>query len=263
MSKSVRGDNKMKRRVDSVAERAIYDANLPRRSARRLRGRGSILAPVEEDLAELLLSRPAGCRLWPQQTEGPYLRDAPPKRTDIIEDRSGVPLRLGLRLVAARTATPLAGALVEVWHADSEGRYSGFPPFQAKPGQVVTSESVPREIVAPGETFLRGAQRTDNRGVCAFRTIYPGWYPSRTVHIHLRARVGGRTATTQLYFPDEVTDDVFGVAPYTGRPPRDTTNGTDSIFTQEGGEQSILHLVGTVRAGYTGVLCFAVVDDEE
>lgn len=217
---------------------------------------------MEEDLAELLVSRPAGCGLWPEQTEGPYHREAPRERTDIIEDRPGVPLRLGLRLLVAQAATPLAGVLVEVWHADHEGRYSGFQPFQAEPGQVVTSDSVPREIVAPDETFLRGAQRTDEQGMCAFRTIYPGWYSSRTVHIHLRAHLGERTATTQLYFPDEITDGVFTVSPYAGRPPRDTTNETDSIFTEEDGEAAVLHLVGSVTAGYTGVLCFAVAADE-
>ena len=221
-----------------------------------------MLALMEEDLAELLASQPAGCRLWPEQTEGPYHRDTPPERTDIAEDRPGVPLRLGLRLMDAQAATPLAGALVEVWHADHEGRYSGFSPFQAQPGQVVTSESVPREIVAPGETFLRGAQRTDEQGMCAFRTIYPGWYSSRTVHIHLRAHLDERAATTQLYFPDEVSDDVFAVSPYVGRPRRDTTNDTDSIFREEGGEEAVLHLVGGVTAGYTGVLCFAVAADE-
>ena len=218
---------------------------------------------MEEDLVELLVSRPAACRLWPEQTEGPYYRDAPPERTDIIEDRPGVPLRLGLRLLAAKAATPLAGVLVEVWHADHEGRYSGFPPFQAQPGQVVTSASVPRDIVAPGETFLRGAQRTDERGMCAFRTVYPGWYSSRTVHIHLRAHLGARTATTQLYFPDAVSDNVFSVSPYAARSRRDTTNETDSIFTKEGGEEAVLQLMGGVEAGYTGVLCFAVAADEE
>lgn len=71
-------------------------------------------------------------------------------------------------------AHPLTGAWVEVWRADHEGRYSGFRPFLARPGQVVTSKSVPREVVAPSETFLRGSQRTDERGMCAFDTIYPG-----------------------------------------------------------------------------------------
>lgn len=217
---------------------------------------------MEEELTELLVSRPADCRLWREQTEGPYHRDTPPERTDITDARPGVPLHLGLRLLNAQAATPLAGALVEVWHADHEGRYSGFQPLAAQPGEVVTSESVPHQVVAPGEMFLRGAQRTDQRGICAFRTIYPGWYPSRTVHIHLRAHLGERTATTQLYFPDEVTDHVFTVSPYAGRPRRDTNNDTDSIFTEEGGHEALLDLIGNVRTGYTGVLCFAVSADE-
>jgi len=217
---------------------------------------------MEQDLVELLVSRPPACRLWPEQTEGPYHRDAPLERMDIAETRPGVPLRVGLRLLAAEAATPLAGVLVEVWHADHEGRYSGFPPFEPEPGQVVTSDSVPHDLVAPAETFLRGAQRTDERGMCAFRTIYPGWYSSRTVHIHLRAHLGARLATTQLYFPDVVTEDVFSASPYEGRPPRDTTNETDSIFKEEGGQDAVLDVVGSVTAGYTGVLCFAVTADD-
>ena len=138
--------------------------------------------------------------------------------------------------------------MVEVWQADHEGRYSGFRPFRARPGQIVTSASVPRDVVAPSETFLRGCQRTDDRGFCVFDTIYPGWYPSRTVHIHLTVQLGDRHAVTQLYFPDELTDQVFARPPYAGRPPRDTTNATDSIFV-DGGESTMLHLVGDAADG--------------
>ena len=216
---------------------------------------------MEEDLAGRLMSQPAGCALWPEQTEGPYHRDASLEREDITEDRPGVALRLGLRLVTAAEGVPLAGVPVEIWHADHEGRYSGFKPFRAQPGQVVTSDSVPRDIVAPDETFLRGVQRTDARGLCAFHTIYPGWYSSRAVHIHVQAHFGERTATTQLYFPDAITDDVYAVAPYAGRPQRDTTNPTDSIFSTEGGEDAVLHVEGSADEGYTGVVCFAVAVD--
>jgi len=216
---------------------------------------------VEDELVELLMSEPVGCALWPEQTEGPYHRDAPLEREDIREDRPGVPLRLGLRLVAAEDGTPLAGVPVEVWQADHEGRYSGFRPFRARPGQVVTSDSVPRDIVAADETFLRGVQRTDADGMCAFRTVYPGWYSSRAVHIHVQAHLGERTATTQLYFAEAITDDVFAVPPYAGRPRRDTTTETDSIFIEEDGKDAVLRLEGSVTQGYTGVLCFAVAAD--
>jgi protocatechuate 3,4-dioxygenase beta subunit len=93
--------------------------------------------------------------------------------------------------------------------------------------------------------------------MCAFDTIYPGWYSSRTVHIHLTVGLGDRYAVTQLYFPDELTDQVFARPPYAGRPARDTTNATDSIFV-DGGQRTMLHLVGDVVEGLTGLLCLAV-----
>ena len=208
-------------------------------------------------MVELLAEERVSCRLLPEQTEGPYHRDVHLERRDITEDREGLPLRVALRLLDVATESPLTGAVVEVWQADHEGRYSGFRPFRARPGQVVTSESVPRDIVAESETFLRGSQRTDDRGMCAFDTIYPGWYPSRTVHIHLTVQLGDRHAVTQLYFPDELTDQVFARPPYAGRPQRDTTNATDSIFVG-GGQSTMLHLVGDVVEGLTGLLCLAV-----
>ncbi|WP_405105809.1 hypothetical protein OG559_19760 [Micromonospora sp. NBC_01405] len=212
---------------------------------------------MEEDLVELLASTGVTCRLLVEQTRGPYHRAVHPERREITEDRDGLPLRLGLRLLAADATTPLADVLVEVWQADHVGRYSGFQPFEARPGQVVTSESVPQDVIAPGETYLRGSQRTDERGMCAFNTIYPGWYASRTVHIHLIAHLGDCSVTTQLYFPDTVTDEVFSRPPYRGRPQRDTTNATDSIFA-DGGEQMILDLQGGPTTGYTGVLCLVL-----
>jgi protocatechuate 3,4-dioxygenase beta subunit len=220
-------------------------------------GRGVRLVGVEDDLVRLLSEQRVSCRLWPEQTEGPYRRDVQLERRDITEDRDGLPLRLALRLLDAGTGSPLIGAEVEVWQADHQGHYSGFAPFSAAPGQVVTSESVPRDVVAPSETFLRGSQRTDDRGMCAFDTIYPGWYSSRTVHIHLTLELGDRHAVTQLYFPDELTDQVFARPPYAGRPARDTTNATDSIFL-DGGERTVLHLVGDPIEGLTGLLCLAV-----
>ena len=212
---------------------------------------------LEDDLVNLLLEQQVSCHLWPEQLVGPYRRDVHLERRDISEDRAGLALRLGLRLADAATGNPLAGVAVHVWQADHEGRYSGFRAFSARPGEPVTSESVPRDVVAPDETFLRGTQHTDDRGMCAFDTIYPGWYPSRTVHIHATADLGDRQAVTQLYFPDELTDQVYARPPYAGRPPRDTTNATDSIFVA-GGESTVLHVVGDAATRLTGVLCLAI-----
>ncbi len=212
---------------------------------------------VEDDLVKLLAEQRVSCRLWPEQTEGPYHRDVHLERRDITEDREGLPLRVALRLLDAGTGHPLTSAGVEVWQADHEGRYSGFRPFRARPGQVVTSESVPRDVVAPSEKFLRGSQRTDDRGMCAFDTIYPGWYASRTVHIHLTVQLGDSPRGHAAVLPRRAHRP--GVRPPAVRRActEDTTNATDSIFA-DGGQHTMLHLVGDVVEGLTGLLCLAV-----
>jgi protocatechuate 3,4-dioxygenase beta subunit len=78
--------------------------------------------------------------------------------------------------------------------------------------------------------------------VATFRTIYPGWYQGRTVHIHVKVYLGGRTVHTgQLFFRDTLTDVVYRRAPYASRGSRTTRNATDSIF-RNGGKRSLLRL---------------------
>ncbi len=50
---------------------------------------------------------------------------------------------------------------------------------------------------------------------------------------------------------------MFARPPYAGRPPRDTSNATDSIFV-DGGERTVLHLVGDAADRLAGVLCLGV-----
>ena len=80
------------------------------------------------------------------------------------------------------------------------------------------------------KTFLRGTQFTDAAGAVRFQTIYPGWYHGRTPHVHLKLRVGAKAATTQLYFPDEITNAVYTRALYDRHPNRDTTNAKDRFL---------------------------------
>jgi protocatechuate 3,4-dioxygenase beta subunit len=89
-----------------------------------------------------------------------------------------------------------------------------------------------------------------------FRTIYPGWYPGRTVHIHVIVRAEDATLTSQLYFPDEVTCEVLAQAPYSDRPGRDTTNDSDEIFPTGGGP-ALVDI--TPRAdGYSAAICLVL-----
>jgi protocatechuate 3,4-dioxygenase beta subunit len=178
------------------------------------------------------------CVLTPEQTEGPYYIAGEKLRRNITEGRPGTRLDLHLSVVDASTCRPLRSAAVDIWHADAGGTYSGFG------------------AGASSRTFMRGIQKTDRNGLAVFRTVYPGWYRGRAVHIHVKVHVGGNVVHTgQLYFSDTLTDAVYKRSPYSLRPNRDTRNANDGIY-QSGGKQSTLTLrrkgpgyVGTITMG--------------
>jgi protocatechuate 3,4-dioxygenase beta subunit len=204
--------------------------------------------PVSEELASRLASCGV-CRGWAEQDEGPYHREAQPARRDVVEDREGASLQLGIRLTDHDA--PVRATAVEIWQCDALGRYSGFPP--PDDSVAVTKLTAPRTEYLPEQSFLRGRQPTDPGGMVEFRTIYPGWYPGRTVHIHLMVQAGDRVLTSQLYFPDPLSDEVLATTPYSGRPGRDTTNGTDTIFPT-GGDPAVLD-VRPSGIGYQAAIC--------
>ena len=92
---------------------------------------------------------------------------------------------------AAGECAPIKDAVVDIWHCDAGGVYSGFE-------------------AGEGERFLRGTQVTNADGIAEFTTIYPGWYQGRTVHIHAKVHLDSQTVlTTQLFFDDAVSAQVY------------------------------------------------------
>jgi protocatechuate 3,4-dioxygenase beta subunit len=175
-------------------------------------GAGEAAALTADDFASL-----GTCRLTPEQTEGPFYLDVGLERRDITEGVAGHPLRLGVRVVDA-DCNPVPGAVVDVWHADTAGDYSAF---RDRSGDDEAGE---------GTTFLRGSQVAGDEGIVEFATVYPGWYPGRAVHIHTKVRLDDAAVlTTQLYFAEDVTDEVYTEDPYAGRGTRDTRNEDDAI----------------------------------
>jgi protocatechuate 3,4-dioxygenase beta subunit len=180
------------------------------------------------------------CVLTPELTEGPYYVPNEPVRRNVTEGRPGMPLLLRLSVVDVSTCRAVKGAAVDIWHCDAAGVYSGI-----------------QQQNTLGQTFLRGTQRTNAKGVATLQTIYPGWYPGRTVHIHVKVHVGGNVVHTgQLFFPDALTDVVYRRAPYRSRGARDMRNSADSIFVN-GGKRSVLTLRKN-GSGYTGSIAMGV-----
>ena len=155
------------------------------------------------------------CLLSPEQTEGPYPTITQIERRDIRESLVGHPLRLGLQVVD-EACEPIPGAVVEIWHCDTDGDYSAY------------SDGGTDDDAGEGTTFLRGAQTANDDGIVEFVTNYPGWYRGRAVHIHTKVHLDDTTVlTSQIFFDDELNSEVFSQSPYRGDP--DTTNLEDSI----------------------------------
>jgi protocatechuate 3,4-dioxygenase beta subunit len=158
----------------------------------------------------------ADCVLMPELTEGPYYLDLDLVRRDVTEGRAGVPFDLAVTVVDADTCEPLEGAAVDVWHCDAEGVYSGV---QGDTG-----------------TFLRGVQVTNADGLASFRTIVPGWYTGRAVHVHLKVALGTDDVHTgQLFFDEATLTDAYASEPYAQRGAPDTSNEADGIYGESGG----------------------------
>jgi protocatechuate 3,4-dioxygenase beta subunit len=156
-------------------------------------------------------------------TAGPCTATAP-VREDISEGLPGLPVRLALKIVTAQTCEPVAGAVVEIWHTQITGVYSGVTP---SPQQCARGDAE-----APSKSYFRGTQTTDANGRVSFDTCYPGWYPGRAIHLHFRVTVGATDfIVSQLFFGELLTRDIFATHPDyapTGQP--DTTNATDFVL---------------------------------
>jgi protocatechuate 3,4-dioxygenase beta subunit len=227
------------------------------------------------DLVELL-DTAGTCSLTREMTQGPYWFDVDSIRSDIREDRPGTTLQLALRVWNA-ACEPMPNSVVEIWHCDAGGVYSGFevastggangggpgagsggPGGGRSSGDDVSdgaySEGVQEASPADDGTYLRGAQVADESGIVQFTTVYPGWYRSRTVHIHLKVHVDRENVlTTQLFLDDELSDAVFDASPYDEHPNRDTYNNTDTIYDATG-----LLSVTETDNGYLGYLNLGV-----
>ena len=172
------------------------------------------------------------CIVRPALTEGPYFLDQMMNRSDIRTDaaggaaREGVPLAITFAVsrISGGSCVPFAGAVVDLWHCDALGVYSG--------------------VQGNGGTWLRGYQVTDASGNAKFTTIYPGWYQGRAVHIHFKIRSdpnagAGLEFTSQLFFDESVTSQVYAQAPYARKGQPDVPNSADGIFSQSGGQLTL------------------------
>ena len=190
----------------------------------------------------------------PALTEGPFFVDERLDRANLLEGTTrpavvdGLPLALELTVYRLEGGgyAPMPGVTVDVWHCDAHGVYSD------------TDAPMNHERTA-GQRWLRGLQTTDTAGVVRFRTIFPGWYPGRTTHIHFKIRQKGadgktREFTSQLFFDDKTADAIFAKAPYLPPARREVRNADDGIYGERQVDGTVAgeHLLPTLSAAPGG-----------
>ncbi|MDX3803734.1 intradiol ring-cleavage dioxygenase [Streptomyces sp. AK04-3B] len=217
-------------------------------------------APTPEADGTAPVAAAAVCTLTKEMTEGPYYLDGQYVRADITEGKAGIPLKLALTVVDDDTCVPISNALVELWHADALGEYSGFV---GNNGHTEPDSG----------TFLRGGVLTNASGVASITTVYPGWYRGRCVHIHVKVHTnvtltsdgsftgGQELHTGQLFFDETITTAVARVSPYSTNRVTRTTLAQDSIYDDAGAASGLLTLTAlgsSTSSGYAGTLTLGV-----
>ena len=184
--------------------------------------------------------------MYPAETEGPFYQGQGmvyEVRSDVTEGRPGTPFVLTVVVVRATGCAPVVNAAIDIWHCDADGVYSGFP------GQLGNLDTT-------GQTFFRGTQITDANGRVEFTTIYPGWYPGRTTHIHFKIHPTSTSeATSQMYFPEVITSAVYQTGVYAAHGQKDTTNAADGAVA---GNLPPLLAVTQTSTGYAATLTIVV-----
>ncbi|MBD9701694.1 intradiol ring-cleavage dioxygenase [Streptomyces caniscabiei] len=204
-------------------------------------------------------------RLTSETMEGPYYIDADKIRQNVTEDREGIPLTLRLKVIDSETCRPVRDAAVDIWQCDAVGVYSGYEDMGNGDGGPAPSGPPPtggpsgpppgggHQEPTDDTRYLRGTWRTDRQGFVSFRTVFPGWYRGRCVHIHTKVHVdgawtdagyeGGTTCHTGQFFFDEASVLASAeIEPYASNTAERTTLDEDFIYDGNGAQGGLLKL---------------------
>ena len=179
----------------------------------------------------------------PAQMMGPFYPDEPPldQDNDLTRVRGARGTAEGkIAEVSGRlldpNGNPVCATRIEIWQCDARGFYHH-----------------PRDRAGPRDAAFQGFGHTltDNDGRYRFRTIKPVPYPGRTPHIHFKVFLDQTTVLTgQLFFPDEVSDQVYATGiPYVAREGRGALRNDNDGIAQRAGERALAQ-VEPLAEGY-------------
>ncbi|CAG8035984.1 unnamed protein product [Penicillium salamii] len=190
------------------------------------------------------------CVLTPEVTEGPYIwPQSQTLRQDMTEDQPGIPLWLDVGVLDMETCEPLEGVLVDFWHCNATGSYSSFTglspntPFAQLLENLNVTMTDDLDLHTDDTTWLRGMWPTDKNGMMEMKTIFPGFYVERAIHIHVQVHTdwtirgngtmayGETISTGQIYFDEPLSKKIMAQEPYVSHTEINrTTNAVDSVF---------------------------------
>lgn len=184
------------------------------------------------------------------------------------EDQPGVPLLLDVGVLDMDTCEPLPNAMVDFWHCNATGSYSSFTALSPNTPFVELLQSMNMsaddydigvtDLHTDDTTFLRGMWPTDANGMMEMQTVFPGFYVERAIHIHVRVYTnwvlrsngtissGDVVSAGQLYFDEEVEQQIMALEPYTLHTEINRTlNSEDTIFSNGfvGGYDPVVNIV--------------------
>ncbi|PSR82750.1 dioxygenase [Coniella lustricola] len=209
------------------------------------------------------------CVLSPEITWGPYVYpNSQTLRQDMSEGQPGVPLTLDVGVMDIETCEPLEGVMVNFWHCNATGSYSSFTALSPNTPflDLLTSLNISADdynigvtdLHTDNTTFLRGMWPTDANGMMEMKTVFPGFYVDRAIHIHVQVyhnwvlrsngtiSSGNIVSAGQLYFDETLEDEIMAISPYKQHTQINRTlNSDDSIFSDgfAGGYDPVISIV--------------------
>ncbi|KAJ5933578.1 hypothetical protein N7454_005907, partial [Penicillium verhagenii] len=184
------------------------------------------------------------CLLAPDTIFGPYDVDGELHRHDVRESEPGVNLYLDIGLIDVETCEPLPDTWLTIWACNATGSYSGYTGINPDTVSLLSGWTSRDDGTTDDETFLRGISKTNEAGIAEFLTIFPGYYDSRTTHIHVTVQsnvTGDDTSYSdasiqhvgQLFFEEDLINSVYQLSPYHAHLStlNRTLNAEDSVYT--------------------------------
>lgn len=220
------------------------------------------------------LTPPPVCTLVPSETQGPFPSlpsgDSMYWRSNLIDGQAGVQLDFTIQVNGIGNCGVLQGARVDVWHCNADGYYSHYATGGTNNGH---SGANPPSGNNATLIYCRGTQVTNTAGQVTFTSIFPGWYPGRTCHIHFAVYTGGTAGSSAGWTLNRVSQFTFPIAaknalyvdpanePYNNYGADPLLPDNDNVFSSPSGQWSLWQLgslVGTAPGPYTSFYEVAV-----